>query len=174
MIRGTAELSARLYSGDRQRMRIRQEMLLGIGGVRVRALGYNPKAWHMNEGHSAFSYWNAFVRKSPPVLPSNKLPKKCKIAQSSQHTPVPPVTMLSLSRLLKILPGYWQELGISLEQLLELGNHQEAWGTAFNMTVLALRMSGQSNGVSELHGAVSRNMWQESGLKHLQNQPHHM
>jgi starch phosphorylase len=157
------ELSARLYSGDSE-MRIRQEMLLGIGGVRViRALGYAPKAWHMNEGHSTFLVLECIREKvaaGQSFAQAAQEVKDCTIFTT--HTPVPaghdafPFQVVE-----KYFKGYWDELGISLEELLALGSHREAWGTAFNMTVMALRMSGQANAVSELHGQVSRDMWQE-------------
>lgn len=156
------ELSARLYSGDSE-MRIRQEMLLGIGGVRViRTLGFSPKAWHMNEGHSAFLVLECIREKVATGLTFEQAAEEVRNrAIFTTHTPVPAGhDAFAFQVVEKYFRGYWEELGISLEQLLAIGSHREAWGTAFNMTVLALRMSGQSNGVSELHGEVSRNMWQ--------------
>lgn len=156
------ELSARLYSGDGE-LRIRQEIMLGVGGVRaLRALNINPTIWHMNEGHSAF-----LVLECTREL----VAKGMSFAEAANHviqhtiftthTPVPAGHDAFPFHLVEhYFRGFWDELGISREEFLLLGKHQEAWGTAFNMTVLALRMSGLVNGVSKLHGDVSRQMWQ--------------
>jgi starch phosphorylase len=156
------ELSARLYSGDIEH-RIRQEIMLGIGGVRaLRALNIEPSVWHMNEGHSAF-----LVLECTRELVSQGMSfedARAQVAKRSlftTHTPVPaghdsfPFHMVE-----QYFGGYWQQLGITRNEFLDLGRHNEEWGTSFNMTVLALRMSGQANGVSKLHGKVSRTMWQ--------------
>jgi len=156
------ELSARLYSGDIEH-RIRQETMLGIGGVRaLRALGIEPSVWHMNEGHSAFLVLECLRELVNQGMSFDEARKK---AQErilfTTHTPVPaghdsfPFYMVE-----QYFAGFWDELGISRTDFLDLGRHEEPWGTSFNMTVLALRMSGQANGVSKLHGQVSRTMWQ--------------
>ena len=157
------ELSARLYSGDSE-TRIRQEMMLGVGGVRVlRQLGFNPSVWHMNEGHSAFLILECIrehVAQGKSFDEAAALVKKHTVFTT--HTPVPAGhDAFSYQLMEKYFAGYWDELGIDREQFLSLGGHQEPWGQAFNMTVLALRMAGLSNGVSKLHGEVSRDMWQE-------------
>ncbi|GJM39951.1 MAG: alpha-1,4 glucan phosphorylase [Ardenticatenaceae bacterium] len=157
------ELSARLYSGDTE-TRIRQEIMLGIGGVRaLRVLGINPSAWHMNEGHSAFLILEC-IREL--VAQGKSFDEASRIIGNQSvfttHTPVPAGhDAFSFHLVEQYFNGYWDELGISREHFLGLGGHEEAWGMAFNMTVLALRLSGQSNGVSKLHGEVSRKMWQE-------------
>lgn len=157
------ELSARLYAGDSE-TRIRQEIMLGIGGVRaLRALGIEPKVWHMNEGHSAFlllelireyvSQGNSFEEAAAKVKAQTVF---------TTHTPVPAGhDAFGFQMVEQYFNGFWDEMGINREHFLSLGEHQEDWGTAFNMTVLALRQSGLVNGVSELHGRVSREMWQE-------------
>ncbi len=155
------ELSARLYSGDSE-MRIRQEMLLGIGGVRLlAALGYEPSVWHMNEGHSAFLILEA-IRQRVATGESYAEAAEAVRAQSvfTTHTPVPAGHDAFAFHLMDShFQGYWDQLGIGRDEFLSLGLHQEPWGDAFNMTVLALRMAGQRNGVSKLHGEVSREMW---------------
>jgi starch phosphorylase len=156
------ELSARLYSGGGD-MRIRQEMMLGIGGVRaLRALGLAPAVWHMNEGHSAFLLLEIIREKVAAGMTFEQAAAEVhKITIFTTHTPVPaghdvfPFHMVE-----KYFWGYWDELGLTREQFMELGGHQEPWGMAFNMTVLALGLAGQANGVSKLHGQVSREMWQ--------------
>ncbi|MEZ4516706.1 MAG: alpha-glucan family phosphorylase [Chloroflexota bacterium] len=157
------ELSARLYSGDNE-MRIRQEMLLGIGGVRLlNALGYRPSVWHMNEGHSAFLVLEA-VRERIEAGESFAEAAEAVRSQSvfTTHTPVPAGHDAFPYHLMEShFRGYWEQLGISRDEFLSLGMHSEPWGDAFNMTVLALNMAGQRNGVSRLHGEVSRQMWQK-------------
>lgn len=157
------ELSARLYAGDSE-TRIRQEIMLGIGGVRaLRALGINPAAWHMNEGHSAFLTLECIreqVKQGKSFDEATEIIKKQSIFTT--HTPVPAGhDAFGFHLVEQYFNGFWDELGISRERFLRLGGHEEEWGMAFNMTVLALNLSGQSNGVSKLHGAVSRQMWQE-------------
>ncbi len=156
------ELSARLYSGDGE-MRIRQEILLGIGGVRMlRKLGIEPAVWHMNEGHSAFLVLECLRELVLEGLPFREaLETVRRRTVFTTHTPVPaghdafPFHMVET-----YLANYWNELGLTRQEFMELGEHQESWGTAFNMTVLALHTSGYINGVSALHGQVSREMWQ--------------
>ena len=157
------ELSARLYSGDNE-MRIRQEIMLGIGGVRLlRALGYQPGAWHMNEGHSAFLVLELIREKVQAGMSFAAAAADVKQQTIfTTHTPVPaghdtfPFHMVE-----HYFANFWHEMGLNREQFLSLGEHQESWGVAFNMTVLALRMAGMANGVSKLHGDVSRAMWNE-------------
>ncbi|MCI0395351.1 MAG: alpha-glucan family phosphorylase [Chloroflexi bacterium] len=156
------ELSARLYSGDSEQ-RIRQEIMLGIGGVRtLRTLNIQPSVWHMNEGHSAFLLLECIREKvAAGESFAEALAEVRTHSLFTTHTPVAaghdafPFHMVE-----KYFNGYWEEMGLSREKFLDLGKHQEEWGTAFNMTVLALRLSGQANGVSKLHGEVSRRMWQ--------------
>jgi len=157
------ELSARLYAGDSE-TRIRQEIMLGIGGVRaLRALGINPSAWHMNEGHSAFLTLEC-IREH--VAAGKTFDEALQIVRKrsvfTTHTPVPAGhDAFGFHMVEQYFNGFWDELGISREHFLSLGGHEEEWGMAFNMTVLALKLSGQSNGVSKLHGDVSRKMWNE-------------
>ena len=156
------ELSARLYSGDSE-TRIRQEIMLGIGGVRVlRALNIHPSAWHMNEGHSAFLTLE-LIREHVSNGLDFQAAKEAVCHQTifTTHTPVPAGhDAFNYHIMDKYFSGYWDQLNISREEFLSLAAHQESWGMAFNMTVLALRLSGQANGVSKLHGQVSRKMWQ--------------
>ena len=155
------ELSARLYAGDSE-TRIRQEIMLGIGGVRaLRALGLNPSVWHMNEGHSAFLILECIrelVQQGKTFDEASAIIKKQSVFTT--HTPVPAGhDAFGFHLVEQYFHGYWDDLGISREHFLSLGRHQEEWGIAFNMTVLALNLSGQANGVSKLHGEVSREMW---------------
>ncbi len=156
------ELSARLYSGDSE-MRIRQEILLGIGGVRaLRALGFNPSVWHMNEGHSAFLLLELIrdkVREGMSYEDAKAYVTKHSVFTT--HTPVPAGHDAFTFELVgRYFNGFWDDLGLTREEFMTLGEHQETWGKAFNMTILALKLAGQSNAVSQLHGEVSRKMWQ--------------
>lgn len=157
------ELSARLYSGDSE-TRVRQEIMLGIGGVRMlRKLGIHPTIWHMNEGHSAFLTLECMREKVAGGMSFEEA--KTAVQEQSvftTHTPVPAGhDAFNFHIVEKYFSGYWEKLGLSREDFMKLGGHQEEWGMAFNMTVLALRLSSKCNGVSKLHGQVSRKMWQE-------------
>lgn len=155
------ELSARLYGGD-QELRIRQEIVLGIGGVRaLRALSIDPVSWHGNEGHTSFLLLERLREEMQRGLTIESAMEK--IRRNSiftTHTPVPaghdafPFHLIE-----KYFSGFWTELGLKKERFLELGRNQELWGEAFNMTVLALRLAGFRNAVSRTHGQVSRKMW---------------
>ncbi len=154
-------LTARLYWSDLDK-RVMQEMLLGIGGVRaLRALGYNPSVWHMNEGHAAF-----LTLERVRELVTSGLSFEDALEQTrgqnifTTHTPVPagndefPLWLVD-----KYLSAMWPELGLSRDQFVDLARHQMSWGESFSMGVLALRYSEGRNGVSELHGRVARKMW---------------
>lgn len=154
-------LTARLYGGD-QETRIQQEILLGIGGVRVlEALGINATVYHMNEGHSAFAGLE-LMRKL--VQEQNISFKAAKEVVSSllvftTHTPVPAGNdVFPLHMIDKYFSNFWGSLGISRHEFLDLGL-KVGDNQNFNMTVLALTLSGRKNGVSELHGAVTRNIF---------------
>jgi starch phosphorylase len=156
-------LSARLYGGDND-MRIAQEIVLGIGGVRtLRALGVKPAVWHMNEGHAAFLGLERIrelvegegmsFAEAAEVVASNGV--------FTTHTPVPAGNdAFSFDLMEKHFNDYWPRLGISREQFLEFARQDQTWGPSFSMTVLALKTSSRRNGVSALHGHVSRRMWQ--------------
>ncbi|MEM7799548.1 MAG: alpha-glucan family phosphorylase [Chloroflexota bacterium] len=156
------ELSARLYGGDTE-TRIRQEIMLGIGGVRaLRKIGFEPDAWHMNEGHSAFlvlELVREIVKKTGCTFHEAALQVRPRTIFTT-HTPVPAGhDAFSFHLMDKYFGQYWPQLDLDRTGFMNLGLHQEAWGEAFNMTVLALKMSGMANGVSQLHAEVSRNMW---------------
>lgn len=156
------ELSARLYGGT-QETRILQEIILGIGGVRVlRALGITPQVWHLNEGHAAFvlvERLREFVAAGVPFAEAVAAVQRTTVFTT--HTPVAaghdafPFDLVE-----KHLHNYWNQLGLSRDQFLGLGYHREPWGEMFHMTVLALHLAGWRNGVSKVHGEVSRRMWQ--------------
>ncbi len=156
------EITANLYGGDRD-MRMRQEIVLGIGGLRaLDKLGYNRCIYHMNEGHSAFL---PLERIRDLMSEGLSFDEARNVATSSTvfttHTPVPAGNERFSPELMKTyFRDYIKNLGISMDQLLGMGredpdnSHED-----FCMTVLALRLSCCANGVSKLHGEISRNMW---------------
>jgi starch phosphorylase len=154
-------LSARLYGGDRE-MRLSQEMVLGIGGVRaLRALGIEPSAWHINEGHPAFLL---LERARGLVQSGMSFERAVEIVRATSvfttHTPVPAGhDAFTFDLMDRFFAGYWAELGLGRDQFLNIARHDQAWGPTFSMTVLGLKLAGQYSGVSQLHGEVSRKMW---------------
>jgi starch phosphorylase len=154
-------LTARLYGGDRE-MRISQEIVLGIGGVRaVRALGLDPIVWHMNEGHCSFM---AFERVREFVEQGMTFDEAVEAVRASTvfttHTPVAAGhDSFNLSLVEKYFRHYWESMGLSREEFLQFGHFDGPWGPELNMTVLGFRFSRFHNGVSELHGEVTRRMW---------------
>ncbi len=154
-------LTSRLYTSDLE-LRISQEIILGIGGVRaIRQLGYNPSVWHLNEGHSAFM---AFERLRELVSSGktfeNALIEVRACTAFTTHTPVPagndefPLWLID-----KYFNLFWEKLGLDRDEFINLARQQHPWGEVFSMTVLAMKMSGRRNGVSEMHGQVARKMW---------------
>lgn len=159
------EITTQLYGGDRD-MRVRQELLLGIGGVRaLRALGHNPTVFHLNEGHSAF----LIIERIREMIETHKVTfweAKEAVRHSNvftTHTPVPAGNEQFDSMLLKkYLEKPVRQLGISWEDFLKFGRvFPDDSKELFGMTVFALRFSSFRNGVSKLHAKVSRNMWRD-------------
>ena len=162
------ELSARLYGGDRE-LRISQEVVLGIGGVRaLRALQaagiieQAPTAWHMNEGHSAF----LGLERARELVQGSGLSFDEAVeavrADSlfTTHTPVPAGNDAFAFELVeKFFWQFWGQLGIDRDRFINFAKQDLDWAPQYSMTVLAIRMSAYQNGVSKLHGEVSRDMW---------------
>lgn len=154
------ELSARLYAGDKE-MRLQQEIVLGIGGVRVlRALGIKPAVWHANEGHTAFMMLERVRELAEKGMSFAEAADRVQATTVfTTHTPVPAGNdVFSLDLMEKYFHRYWTSLGLDKEAFLKLGM-VEPNDDAFNMTVLGLRTTDQRNGVSQLHGGVCRRMW---------------
>ena len=156
-----AQLTSRLYRGG-QRSRIQQEILLGFGGVRlVRKLGYSPAIWHINEGHPAFMTLervNEYTKKGMAFDEAADLVRKTTVFTT--HTPVPAGHDIFAYPLISEHFGrFHEELGLTQEQFYELGSIKLRDSLGFNMTTLALKMSSWSNGVSQIHGQVSRSMF---------------
>ena len=148
-------ITLKLYGGD-QEMRIKQEMVLGIGGVRLlEELNIKPTVYHMNEGHSSFLVLETIKNTIKEKELAFNIAKDIVTAKTvfTTHTPVPagndvfPTTLVE-----KYFDGYWKDLGISKEEFLELGmKPKETNKNTFNMGILALKVAGKKNGVSKLH-----------------------
>jgi len=155
------KLTARLYSSDLD-LRISQELILGVGGVRaLRALGYDPCVWHMNEGHSAFMALERARELVSEGLDFAQAVEQIKAHNVfTTHTPVPagneefPTWLMD-----KYFSHLWPQLQLDREQFMDLARREHDWGETFSLSVLALRMAEKRNGVSELHGRVAREMW---------------
>ncbi|MGI8589132.1 MAG: alpha-glucan family phosphorylase [Chloroflexia bacterium] len=154
-------LSARLYGGD-QEMRVAQEIVLGIGGIRaLRTLGIEPSVFHMNEGHSAFLVLELIREKMERGLSFEEARREVSAGGVfTTHTPVsagndafPPDLMD------KYFSAYWPQLGLTREEFMRFAKQDNEWGPTFSMTVLGMAGSDRHNGVSKIHGGVSRNMW---------------
>ena len=156
-------LTARLYGGD-LRVRVRQELLLGIGGLKaLHALGIAPGVFHLNEGHSAFAVLEAIrhCMEREGVDFETAVRQVARRTVFTTHTPVPAGHDRFPSDLIdEHLAPLRDTLGISHERLMSLGrvNPDDA-GEEFCMTVLGLRISRRANAVSSLHGDVTRHMW---------------
>jgi starch phosphorylase len=155
------ELSARLYGGDRE-TRIQQEIVLGIGGVRaLKALGLEPAAFHLNEGHAAF----VVLQRIRDLLERGaSFDSALEAIRASTifttHTPVPAGHDAFPFHLVEQhLAGCWGTLGPNRDRFLALGSHDSGQGAQFNMTALAMRSAANVNAVSRLHGEVTRGMW---------------
>ncbi len=166
--------TSQLYGGD-QEMRITQEIILGIGGVRVlRALGLKPAVWHMNEGHSVFMGLERIREIVAEGLTFYEALEAVKASTIfTTHTPVPAGNdAFPLQLQAKYFRSYWEKVKISESQFMELGKEIEPGGSQiFSLTMLALKLAGRANGVSELHGHVSRKLWENvwAGVPYEEN-----
>ena len=157
-------ITAELYGGDLE-MRMRQEIMLGIGGVKaLSALGIQPDVFHMNEGHSAFL---ALER-----IRLNVIQKKLDFYSALQvvaaanifttHTPVPAGNdSFPREMMRKYFGAFAKELNIPFDELFSFGQTRVDPSDPFSMTILALRLSRHANGVSKLHGEVTRSLWKD-------------
>jgi starch phosphorylase len=158
------DITDQLYGGDLD-MRLKQEIMLGIGGVRaLRAVGLFPAIYHMNEGHSAFLALERIrLLKQEHDLSFDQAQEIIKAGSIfTTHTPVPAGIDYFPSDLIgRYFGEYYRELGLDHEQFMALGrqNPSDPY-EPFCMAILAMRLAAYSNGVSKLHGEVSRNMWQ--------------
>ena len=157
------DTTARLYGGD-QEMRIRQEIILGMGGVNtLKKLGYNPTVYHMNEGHSAFLNLELIKNTIKEKEVSFEIARDIVSSKTvfTTHTPVPAGNdIFPIGLVEKYFKEFWPRLGLTREEFLKLGmKPTENLEHGFNMGILALKIAGKKNGVSKLHGEVSRELF---------------
>jgi starch phosphorylase len=157
------QLTSRLYGGD-ETTRIRQELVLGVGGVRaLTALGYTPGVYHLNEGHSAFAPLEVIRQRMADdgMNFDDALREVARSTVFTTHTPVPAGhDRFSPAQVEEHLGPLRDALRISYEQLMGLGRVEpQNVHEPFCMTVLGLKLSRRANAVSSLHGHVSRRMW---------------
>ena len=160
------DVTLRLYGGD-QEMRIRQEIVLGQAGVNLlkNYLKLNPTVYHMNEGHSAFLNLEIIKDIIKEKQVSFEVAKDIASSKTvfTTHTPVPAGNdIFPIELVEKYFKDFWPRLGLSREEFLMLGmKPNKELDTGFNMGILALKIAGKKNGVSKLHGAVSRELFGE-------------
>ena len=179
------DTTLRLYGGDKE-MRIRQEIVLGIGGVRLlKQMGFKPTVYHMNEGHSAFATLELIRNTIEEKELSFTMARDIVSAQTvfTTHTPVPAGNdIFEIALVEKYFKNYYSKLNLAREEFLRLGMKCETGlEPGFNMGILALKIAGKKNGVSKLHGAVSRELFgdvwsniasNESPITHVTNGVH--
>src|SRR5205823_333190 len=157
-------ITAELYGGDLE-MRMRQEIVLGIGGVKaLAAIGIEPDVFHMNEGHSAFLGLERIrlnvVEKKLDFYSALQVVAAANVF--STHTPVPAGNdSFSREMMQKYFGKFAEELNIPFDELFSFGHTRLNPDEPFSMTILALRLSRHANGVSKLHGDVSRSLWKD-------------
>jgi len=154
-------LSHRLYTGSPD-LRLRQEWILGVGGVRVlRALGNAPAAWHCNEGHAAFMLIERLRELTTGGMPFAEAVRQVRAASVfTTHTPVPAGhDTFPQSQVAECMGPIWDDMRIGRDALLGLGHHPVHDHGLFHMAATALRLSGRVNGVSLRHGEESRHLW---------------
>lgn len=156
------ELSHKLYAGGAD-LRLRQEGLLGIGGVRVlRALGIEPVVWHANEGHAAFMLVERVRELTSDGTPFEEAVRRVRATSVfTTHTPVSAGhDMFSHEQIEEWAGPYWESIGPDQEAFLRLGYNPAMDHGLFHMTAAAIRLAGRVNGVSERHGRETRHIWQ--------------
>jgi starch phosphorylase len=157
-------ITAELYGGDLE-MRMRQEIVLGVGGVKaLNALGIDAEVFHMNEGHSAF----LALERIRAHVTEKKLDfySALQVVASANifttHTPVPAGNdSFPRDMMRKYFANFAKELSLPFDELFSFGQTRVDRNDPFSMTILALRMSRHANGVSKLHGQVSRSLWKD-------------
>jgi starch phosphorylase len=157
------ELSHKLYTGVPE-LRLRQEWILGTGGVRVlRALGIAPAVWHANEGHAAFM----MVERLRELIAGGAGFDQAVLQVRSTsifttHTPVPAGhDMYGLEQVEHCVGRFWEQLRVSRETFMGLGHDPSTDHSLFHMTAMAMRLAGRVNAVSERHGREARRLWSQ-------------
>ena len=153
-------LLSKLYAGGPD-LRLKQEWLLGVGGVRtLRALGIAPAAWHANEGHAAFMFVERLRELVATGVTYEQAVQRVRATSTfTTHTPVPAGhDIFPFDRVARCTGPVWDGLGIDRAGFARLGSHATV-DDAFHMSCVALRLSRHVNAVSRTHGAVSRQLW---------------
>ena len=178
-------ITTTLYGGN-QEMRISQEIVLGMAGVMLlKALGLNPTVYHMNEGHSSFLILELIENVMREKQVSFEMARDIVSSKTvfTTHTPVPAGNdIFPLDLVERYFKDYWEKLGATKEEFFKMGMEPNPQPNAgFNMGILALKVAGKKNGVSKLHGAVSRELFNdvwseiaadESPITHVTNGIH--
>src|SRR5215218_2047265 len=158
----TRTVSSRLYGGDLEH-RLRQEIILGIGGVRaLRSLGIEPDYWHANEGHAAFHLLERLREYALEGLTCDEAARRVRAnTVFTSHTPVPAGHDIFPAEMIERYFGhFWEQIGMTREEFFDLGEHGGI-DNGFNLTALSMRLAEQRNGVSERHGEITRIMWND-------------
>lgn len=176
-------ITNRLYGGDEQH-RLRQEIVLGIGGVRaLRAVGLDPQVFHMNEGHAGFLGLERVREWVDRGLTFDEAIEAVRAGGVfTTHTPVPAgIDRFPRDLFQRYFAAFAPQLGITFDQLFELGQRADEPDGKFNMAVMGLRLASRRNGVAALHGSVARDMFsgmwpaldsQETPIGHITNGVH--
>ncbi|MHB1312020.1 MAG: alpha-glucan family phosphorylase [Gemmatimonadaceae bacterium] len=154
-------LLSKLYAGGPE-LRLKQEWLLGVGGVRMlRALGIAPAAWHANEGHAAFMFVERLRELVAAGTPYAQAVEQVRANSTfTTHTPVPAGhDTFPFDRVIRCAGPIWEELGIDRAGFERLGRHPVANDAAFHMTIAAMRLARHCNAVSRTHAVVTRQLW---------------
>ena len=158
------ELSAKLYGGNPE-LRLKQEWVLGVGGVRVlRALNIHPSAWHANEGHATFMFVERLRELTAGGMSREDALRKVRASSIfTTHTPVPAGhDMFGDEDVLRVAGPFVPDSGIERDAFLRLGHHPVHQDNCFHMTVAALRLAGRVNGVAARHEKESRRIWRDA------------
>ena len=155
------QLLHKLYAGGKE-LRLRQEWILGVGGVRVlRTLGIDPGVWHANEGHAAFMLVERLRELTEDGVDFDDAVRQVRAKSVfTTHTPVPAGhDMFAGAQIEDCVGPIWEAMHIDRDSFLGLGHHPEIDHGRFHMTAAAIRLSSRVNGVAERHGRVTREMW---------------
>jgi starch phosphorylase len=157
------ELTHKLYAGNPQ-LRLRQEWVLGMGGVRVlRALGIDPAAWHANEGHAAFMFIERLRELAAKGVPAEEAVRRIRASSVfTTHTPVPAGhDDFSYDEVAACTGPVWDEMRLTKDQFFKLGYHPVRDHGRFHMAVAAMRLAGRVNAVAARHEKESRRIWKD-------------
>jgi starch phosphorylase len=157
------ELSHKLYVGVPE-LRLRQEWILGVAGVRVlREMGIEPAAWHANEGHAAFMMVERVRELMKAGASFEDAVRKVRATSTfTTHTPVPAGhDMFPQESVERCVGAFWEEMGISREAFFKLGHHPVRDHGLYHMTAVAIRLAGRVTGVSARHGLETRKIWRD-------------